>query len=260
MLTLYDNPFSPFARKVRLVMLLKGLEFSTIDGLKKANHQHLETFNGRQEVPALDDNGLVIANSSDIVRYLQDTYPEPTVYPGSPAQKIAARAWERLSDTFVDGVLINISYWHWAERDDTPPTGLLEKARSDMQKVYVHMEQALANSEFLCGELSIADIALFPHIASVKAMDVPYDPDVFPRLSRWFKKMRSMPLFYEDLKRTAQYLSSIDSNDVERKKIFWRGDRIEWMLASGFEDWFYNEIKSDRVLWPGPDFPHQSEL
>jgi hypothetical protein len=32
--------------------------------------------------------------------------------------------------------------------------------------------------------------------------------------------------------------------------LFWRGDRIEWMLARGFHDWFCNEIKSDRVLWP----------
>jgi len=29
MLTLYDNPFSPFARKVRMVLRFKGLEFES---------------------------------------------------------------------------------------------------------------------------------------------------------------------------------------------------------------------------------------
>ena len=42
---------------------------------------------------------------------------------------------------------------------------------------------------------------------------------------------------------------------VERRKIFWRGDRIEWLLARGFHDWFFNEIRQQRVLWPGPALP-----
>jgi glutathione S-transferase len=29
MLTVYDNPFSPFARKVRMVLRFKGLEFES---------------------------------------------------------------------------------------------------------------------------------------------------------------------------------------------------------------------------------------
>ena len=32
-------------------------------------------------------------------------------------------------------------------------------------------------------------------------------------------------------------------------------DRIEWMLARGFHAWFFNEIKEDRVAWPGSALP-----
>jgi hypothetical protein len=39
--------------------------------------------------------------------------------------------------------------------------------------------------------------------------------------------------------------------EIEKRRIFWRGDRIEWMLARGFHAWFFNEIKEDRVAWPG---------
>ena len=39
-------------------------------------------------------------------------------------------------------------------------------------------------------------------------------------------------------------------NDLEREKIFWRGDRIEWILARGYHEWFFKEIEEDRVLWP----------
>ncbi len=33
MITLYDNPFSPFARKVRMVLFWKELPFESIDTL-----------------------------------------------------------------------------------------------------------------------------------------------------------------------------------------------------------------------------------
>ena len=42
----------------------------------------------------------------------------------------------------------------------------------------------------------------------------------------------------------------VNKNEHERKKIFWRGDRIEWVLAHGFHEWMAKEIAEDRVLWP----------
>lgn len=47
----------------------------------------------------------------------------------------------------------------------------------------------------------------------------------------------------------------IQGDSHERRKIFWRGDRIEWMLARGFHDWFAGEIAAERVIWPGLGVP-----
>jgi hypothetical protein len=44
-------------------------------------------------------------------------------------------------------------------------------------------------------------------------------------------------------------------SDLERRRIFWRGDRIEWLLARGFHAWFFREINEERVLWPGHALP-----
>ena len=38
---LYDNAFSPFARKVRIVLDHKGLAYEALDGLAKVNHDAL---------------------------------------------------------------------------------------------------------------------------------------------------------------------------------------------------------------------------
>ena len=254
-ITLYDSAFSPFARKVRMVLEHKGLPFEAVDGLLKSNHAALKAVNGRVEVPALTDGDITVVNSADIVAYLEFRYPETPVYPAEPAARVAARAWERTADTLVDAVLVNLSYWKLLERDDTMPAGLLDKARADMALVYAALERTLSGREFVCGALSIADISLIPHIAAARFMEVEFAKEAHPNLTRWLAAMRKLPICIDDQRRARDYIAAIKDHDLERKRIFWRGDRIEWMLARGFHDWFFKEIAEGRVLWPGPSVP-----
>jgi glutathione S-transferase len=161
MIKLYDSAFSPFARKVRMVLDHKGLDYETNDGLLKSNHGALSAVNGRIEVPALVDGDIVVVNSPDIVAYLDHRYPQMLVYPEEPAARVHARAWERLSDTFVDPIFVDVSYWKWAERPDQMPQGLLEAARADLRKVYDALDKELADKEFVSGTLSVADLRYF---------------------------------------------------------------------------------------------------
>jgi glutathione S-transferase len=255
MMKLYDSAFSPFARKVRMVLEHKGLDFEAVDGLFKSNHEALKAVNGRIEVPALIDGDIIIVNSADIVSYLEFRYPANPVYPELPAGRVHARAWERAADTYIDAILIDISYWRWADRQDSMPEGLLEAARADLRRVYDALESDLAERDFVSGPLSVADVALFPHIASVKVMEVEFSPQEHPHLASWYKRMRALPICAADLQRARDFVANLKERDVERRRIFWRGDRIEWMLARGFHDWFFNEIKERRVLWPGPALP-----
>lgn len=255
MITLVDSPFSPFARKVRLVLEYKKLVFETVDALSQEQHSTLLQVNPRKEVPALVDNDLVVTNSADIVSYLEHRYPDSPVYPKEASARVMARKWERSADTFLDAILVNISYWSWAIRSDKMPAGLLAKAKEDLELLYQRMEQTLSGKDYLCGELCIADFAMFVQLSSVRALNVAYDKKTYPNLVSWFKRLRDIQLFQEDLRRTAIYISDLANQGLERQKIFWRGDRIEWMLSRGFHKWFNNEIESGNVLWPGREIP-----
>jgi len=255
MIKLYDSAFSPFARKVRMTLDYKELNYETLDGLLKPNHEALKAVNGRAEVPALVDGDIIIVNSADIVAYLDHRYPAKNVYPDDPAARVHARAWERVADTFVDPILVDISYWKWAERSDQEPDGLVEAARADLRMVYEALDTELAKRRFVSGPFSIADIALFPHVTGARAMGLEFSAKDHPHVGRWFKDMRALPICAADLKRARDYVLTLKDRDFERRRIFWRGDRIEWMLARGFHAWFFNEIKEDRVAWPGPALP-----
>ena len=86
-------------------------------------------------------------------------------------------------------------------------------------------------------------------------MRVEFSMEAYRHLARWFKRMRALPICAADLRRTRDYVVNLKDRDFERRRIFWRGDRIEWLLARGFHAWFFDEIRQDRVVWPGPPLP-----
>jgi glutathione S-transferase len=256
-ITLYDSAFSPFARKVRIALAWKAVEHEVLDGLRRENHDRLARVNGRVEVPALEHDGRIVVGSSDIIAYVERMWPEPALYPADPGAWVHARAWERCADTLIDPILINVSYWRWAKREDQMPAGLLEAARQDLDAVYAALERDLADREFVAGAaLSIADVALFPHLSSTRAVGLAHDAARFPRLHDWLTRLRAMSVFADDLVRARRFLVEfLRGDEHERRRIFWRGDRIEWLLARGYHEWFVGEIAAGRVLWPGSGIP-----
>jgi hypothetical protein len=102
----------------------------------------------------------------------------------------------------------------------------------------------------------VAEVSLFPHLTATRAVGVGYDAARFPRLHGWLKRLRGIEVFADDLRRTAAFMGEFVQGDrYERRKIFWRGDRIEWLVARGHHGWLMGEIAADRVLWPGLGVP-----
>jgi glutathione S-transferase len=249
---LYDNAFSPFARKVRLVLDHKGLAYDAIDALEPGAHDMLAAVNPRVEVPVLEDDGLVVVNSADIVAYLDHRYPSRPVLPVDPALRVRARSLERLADTLIDAILHDVSMWLWPTlgRTDAPPAGLREAARRDLEAIYVEFDADLATREYLCGELSIADIALFPHMTAVGVLDLAFSAARHPHLLAWYRRLRGLRLFRGDLDRARAWMERTATRGPVTNRVVWRGDRIEWLLANGCHEWFLSEIRAERVGWP----------
>lgn len=219
-----------------MVLDYKGLAYEAIDGLKPEARDDLLRVNPRVEVPVLVNDGLTIVNSSDIVAYLNERYPSPSVYPGGLGGRIEARKWERLSDTALDSIIHDVSIWMWAypAAEGEPPPGLREAAANDLQSIYAELDRVLAGGPFICGEISVADFALFPHLSGVRALGMPFSPEQHPHLFGWYQRMRTHPVGRADIERTKSFLSSASTGGGLVQRIFWRGDRIEWLLAHGF--------------------------
>ena len=238
-----------------MVLWYKEILFHTVDGLALDQLVGLRELSRRGEVPLLVDGDLIISESADIVDYLEDVKPHPTVYPGSALSRAEARRWQRLADREIDAILHDISLWIWPthRRDDTPPPGLLEIGRSDLYAIIDLLEHDLGDRPYICGALSVADFALQPHFSSLRLVGVDIDEERYPCTRRWLRRMRALDPVGRDLDnvRTAideKFISG--ASPYEGHEVVWRGDRIEWLLARGFDEWWMEERRRGRAVVP----------
>src|SRR6266436_4132116 len=103
MLTLYDDVFSPYARKVRIALYEKGVPFERVRALHgDCNRTDFLHVNPRAEVPALIDDSFALYDSTIICEYIEERYPEQPLYPLDPRARAKCRLVEDLADTQLD--------------------------------------------------------------------------------------------------------------------------------------------------------------
>ncbi len=96
-LTLYDAPGSPCARRVRIVLLEKGLRWATrIVDLTRMEQKRPEylALNPNGLVPTLVHGERVLYESNVITEYLDDVFPGARLYPQDPWQRAQAKMWQ----------------------------------------------------------------------------------------------------------------------------------------------------------------------
>jgi glutathione S-transferase len=96
-LVLYSYNTSPYARKARLVLEWKGLPFREVI-VHPLRRGFLKRKSGQLLVPVLEDGERVVADSTRIVEYLDERYPERPVLPSEPVERARARLLEEWAD------------------------------------------------------------------------------------------------------------------------------------------------------------------
>ena len=93
---LYTYYRSSAAYRVRIAMNLKGIEYES-EGVSLLDVEHKSDdylqANPQGLVPALElDDGSVIAQSTAILEYLEETHPRPALLPGDPVYRSRVRS------------------------------------------------------------------------------------------------------------------------------------------------------------------------
>ena len=187
--------------RVRIALALKGLDYDYVSvNIGPAGEQKSAAYlklNPQGLVPALEHDGVVITQSTAIIEYLEEIFPEPRLLPADPATRAQARAFaaaiasemHALNNSGVHRYLASEMeldeekrgrwYAHWAA------------------KGFSALEQLLASraeTPFCFGaQPTVADIFLVPQHLNYQRFNIDLSP--YPRINRIVERCEAMPAF-----------------------------------------------------------------
>ncbi len=193
MLELYQMPISHYCEKVRWALDYKTLDYKTVNLLPGLHVKTAKKLTQRSSVPILVHDGKAITESSHIITWLDNHYPERSLTPENKSEAEQALEWEKFADeeigihvrrlcyqTLLDHpdivipffctggpwyskLVMNAMYPKLSERmrelmkinQDTTQISE-QKVRTAIDKIYAHLE----DREFMVGDqFSRADLA-----------------------------------------------------------------------------------------------------
>jgi glutathione S-transferase len=154
---------SPYARKVRVVMAEKKLDYQfVLEDVWSATTQITES-NPLGKVPCLVmEGGEALFDSRVIVEYLDTLSPVGKLIPTLGREKAEVKTWEALADGLCDAAILARLEATWAGRSEPQRS----QAWIDRQMGKIHaslkaMSQGLGERAFCTGiHFSLADIAV----------------------------------------------------------------------------------------------------
>lgn len=186
---LYDNPISSNALKVRFLLAELGLAYERREvPLSQPRPDWYLAQNPLGGVPTLDDDGLVMAESNAILRYLARREGRDDLYPSAPAEGARVDEFldrfalslrgaffqvERLALGFVQGTGFNAG--------PPDPDGARAKEAEIAAQVEL-FEGLVAGNGTVLGSFTIADCAAAPVLFRTRNTGMDLSP--YPKLLR----------------------------------------------------------------------------
>ena len=230
MLELYHNDMSTCAQKVRLTLAEKGLKWESrhLD-LRAGDQQRPEylKLNPRGVVPTIVDNGKVVRESTVIMEYLDDEYPNVSLRPSDSHKRAQMRLWtKRLDEGHHDIATATLSMgtafrFQYLEKGQDVCDALINKIPDPVRRerrrdviyngvearefktavrmwevLLTDMERALDDGPWLSGdEYSLADAAYTPYLTRLDHLNLLDWIAQRPRVVGWYERIRARPSY-----------------------------------------------------------------
>ena len=197
-LTLYSNYVNSAGERVRIALALKGIDYEYVsvglvgnEGYRQINPQGLR--------PALKIGETVVAQSTAILEYLEEVYPDPPMLPADPVLRARVRGFSQhiTSEMHAIDVIRVRQFLHNELGVDT--AGIDRWQRHWFAVGFTALEEHLARREegwpFCFGNTpGWADLHLVPQVRKgITRFNV--DMSAWPLIRGAFERCRDLPAF-----------------------------------------------------------------
>ncbi len=185
MMKLYASPASSFARKIRVMLIEKGVEHE-VQMLNLWEPNDLQAINPIGKVPALKlDDGRVLISSPLIADYVDSVFPQPRFIPADPEGRLEVRRWEALADGTMEAVSASLYEMRFHD-EATRSRAWLDRQRGKIDAGMATLERMLGARRWCVGEaMTLADVAITCHLGFIGLRAPQFFPrQRYPRLAR----------------------------------------------------------------------------
>lgn len=184
MMTLYSYFRSSTAYRVRIALNLKNAPYTMIPVNLLQGEQKSDAYralNPLAGVPALDHDGFVLTQSLAMIDYLDDIFPEPSLWPGDAAERAYIRQMVQVIATEIHPLINLKTVNHLRDEhglDDAARAAWMQKWMVDGMAAF----ETLLEKQEWCGDfvlddrVSLADLCLIPQMYSLRRNKIDLSP------------------------------------------------------------------------------------
>ena len=258
---LYEHPGSPYAQKIKIALREKGVAFEVELPATLGTGRTDDPFgatNPRAEVPVLVDGETSIFDSTVIMEYIEERWPDPPLLPRAPEARAAARITEDVCDTQYEAVNWGLGEVRWFRRATGALAETLRAAAIRQTNVLQDWLTARLGAEVWFGGETFgwADAAVAPMVNGSVYYGLGPPPD--SPLANWFQRLRERPsaatTFAEFEASRARMAATVDLYAATGRQREYRDHRLEWMVKSGGIEVVVAGLRDGniRFAWPNP--------
>ena len=188
MIQLFDLPLSPYAQKVKLALLEKNIPFDVHGVNLLQPDDAFLSVSPRRQAPVLVCDGMAVFDSTIILEFIEDSWPERPLLPQDAALRANARMVEDVCDTTYDA--INWSVMVAAERAESVSAQTINrKAASHVDEINSWLESQLDSDGWFGGLDALwTDICVYPFVNAAASQG--NKPKPGSKLEAWLHRMR----------------------------------------------------------------------
>lgn len=188
----YGTLRSTNGSKVKVVLEEKGLPYhveTVSPGAVWKKQPEILANHPLGKVPWIDDDGLVLYDSTVINEYLNEKRSNNPLLPATPGQRAVARALENYGDEGVLSKFLPMIWMPWWSPEDQRDAQAMERGRQGLrEEVFPFLQQTLSGQDYLCGDFSLADVPMMT-VAMVLEVDG-MDTSSFPEVADYLQRLR----------------------------------------------------------------------
>jgi glutathione S-transferase len=190
-------PRSNFVRSVRMVAHEKGVEYELNPAMPHSDE--VKAINPMGQIPVMRHDGLVLAESQAIARYIDTNFDGPALVPTDPRAAGPVNQWVSMAAAGVDQLIMRnyvVEYAFHKDDDGNVVRTKIDKAIKRFPSMFGKLETAVAGGYFGTSDFSMADCFLMPILAA--GNNYPEAKEALENssaLSEYFERVGQRPSF-----------------------------------------------------------------